>query len=151
MHFSRSPFIALAVTAMIGRSLHARNLADLADRVDAVDLRHHDVHQHDVDVRLRLQMADRVAAVVVRHDDHALVLEQRRQREDVAHVVVDDHHALALQHFVRSRAARVSTVRCASGIVAEVAMQEEARLLEQALGRAHVAHDVLRRRGAASR
>ena len=53
MHFSRSPFIALAVTAMIGSVAARGNLADLADRVDAVHLRHHDVHQHDVDVRLR--------------------------------------------------------------------------------------------------
>ena len=53
MHFSRSPFMALAVTAMIGRSLNARDLADRAHRVDAVHLRHHDVHQHDVDVRRR--------------------------------------------------------------------------------------------------
>ena len=53
MHFSRSPFIAFAVTAMIGTSLHAGNLADLADRVDAVHLRHHDVHQDHVDRRPR--------------------------------------------------------------------------------------------------
>ena len=57
MHFSRSPFIALAVTATIGRSLTRRNLARLAHRVDAVHLRHHDVHQHDVD-----------AAAVSQHD-----------------------------------------------------------------------------------
>ena len=55
MHFSRSPFIALAVTATIGRSLQLGDLADLAHRLDAVHLRHHDVHQHDVDVRLALQ------------------------------------------------------------------------------------------------
>ena len=53
----------------------------------------------------RLQVPDRVAPVVVRDDDHAAVLEQRRQREDVAHVVVDDHDALALQRLVGRRAA----------------------------------------------
>ena len=75
MHFSRSPFIALAVTATIGRFLQLRDLADLAHRLDAVHLRHHDVHQHDVDVRLVLQDADRVAAVVGRDDRHVVLLQ----------------------------------------------------------------------------
>src|SRR5262245_15038631 len=34
--------------------LARRDPADLPYRVEAVDLRHHDVHQHDVDVGLRL-------------------------------------------------------------------------------------------------
>ena len=58
MHFSRSPFIAFAVTAMIGTSLQRGDPADLADRVDAVHLRHHDVHQ-DRRRHLRLPSAIR--------------------------------------------------------------------------------------------
>src|SRR2546422_4693606 len=60
-----------------GELLARADLANLADRIDAVDLGHHDVHQDDVDVRMRFQIADRVAAVVVRDDDHALFLQQR--------------------------------------------------------------------------
>ena len=51
MHFSRSPFMALAVTATIGRFLKREIWRMALHRVDAVHLRHHDVHQHDVDVR----------------------------------------------------------------------------------------------------
>ena len=44
-----------------------------------------------------LDQADRLAAVVGRDDDHALLVEHGGQREDVAHVVVDDQRLLALQ------------------------------------------------------
>ena len=44
--------------------LAAGELADLAHGLQAVHLRHHDVHQHDVDVGLALHDLDRVAAVV---------------------------------------------------------------------------------------
>ena len=57
MHFSRSPFIALAVSAMIGSVLELGIAADRAHRLVAVHLRHHDVHQHDVDVRACLRAA----------------------------------------------------------------------------------------------
>ena len=48
---SRSPFMALAVRAMIGRSaepLHRWRIR--RDRFVSVHYGHHDVHQHDVDV-----------------------------------------------------------------------------------------------------
>ena len=48
-----------------------------------------------------LQDADRVAAVVGRDDHHVVLLQHRGQREDVAHVVVDDQHLLAREHAVR--------------------------------------------------
>ena len=88
---------------MIGRSLHARQLADLLHRVDAVHLRHHDVHQHDVDARVasaRCWIASRPlsAETII----HAVLVQHRGQREDVAHVVVDDQHLLALEHALRA-------------------------------------------------
>ena len=100
MHFSRSPFIALAVTATIGKLAAARELADLLHRRDAVHLRHHDVHQDDVDLGVRLDEADRLAAGFGRDDRHAFVVENGREGEDVAHVVVDDQRLLALQRAV---------------------------------------------------
>ena len=110
MHFSRSPFIALAVTAMIGRSRNLPRLADRAHRVVAVHLRHHDVHQHDVDVRASpasISIASR--PVSAETTSMSLPLEHARQREDVADVVVDDQHLLAGEHACRSRrAARAS-------------------------------------------
>ena len=52
MHFSRSPFIALAVSAMIGRLRNCGNAANRAGRLIAVHIRHHDVHQHQIDIRI---------------------------------------------------------------------------------------------------
>ena len=59
MLFSRSPFIALAVSAMIGSCSNSRHLADRPRRLVAVHLRHHDVHQHEVDVGVLLAAASR--------------------------------------------------------------------------------------------
>src|SRR5262249_7059257 len=67
-----------------------RHLADFAHGLHAVHLRHHNVHEHDVDTLLHLQQLDGVAAVVRRDDGHVVLLEHRGQREDVAHVVVHD-------------------------------------------------------------
>ena len=48
--FSRSPFIAFAVSEMIGSLRNWSMLADRARRVEAVHLGHHRVHEDDVDV-----------------------------------------------------------------------------------------------------
>ena len=138
MQRSRSPFIALAVTAMIGRSCSG-DLADLAHRLHAVHLRHHDVHQHDVDVGVGLDEADRVAAVVGRHDHHVVFFQHGGQREDVAHVVVDDQRALAgeqlvgLVHVLQHPAVGFRQAR-------RLEVQHERQLVDEALGRAHQAH-----------
>ena len=60
MHFCRSTFIALAVTAMIGREANSAIFANRVHGLIAVHLRHHDVHQHDVEVRMLLQFFDAV-------------------------------------------------------------------------------------------
>src|SRR5262245_3517738 len=70
--------------------LAALQLADLLRRRDAVHLRHHDVHQHDVDAGIVLHHAYGLPAVVGGHDLHPLLVEHGGEREDVAHVVVDD-------------------------------------------------------------
>ena len=44
---------------------------------------------------------DAVAAVLGEQHLHPAALEDARQREDVAHVVVDDQHLLAVEHLVR--------------------------------------------------
>ena len=56
-HVSRSPFIAFAVSAMIGSVANAGVAADAPDRLVTVHLRHHDVHEHDVDVARRSSMS----------------------------------------------------------------------------------------------
>src|SRR5262245_43858745 len=58
--------LAIALHALRGHGdnreiLEPGELADLAQRLHAVHLRHHDVHENDVDLWLRLQDVDRVA------------------------------------------------------------------------------------------
>ncbi len=87
---------------MIGRSFHAGVPPDLAHGGEPVHLRHHDVHQDQID-RLTTRLAaarergERLAAVT--RDGHlcAFRLEHVRQREDVAGVVFDDQNPPAFE------------------------------------------------------
>ena len=87
---SRSPFIAFAVSAMIGSERHWLLRPDAADRFVTVHLRHHDVHQDDVDVGVVAEHLDRFGTAFGREHVHLVFFERRAQREDVAGVVVDD-------------------------------------------------------------
>ena len=58
----------------------------------AVQVGHHRVHQHDVDLGVLGEQPDAVGAVVGVEHRHAVQLQRAGQREDVAHVVVDDQH-----------------------------------------------------------
>ena len=104
--FSRSPFMALAVTAMIGRSLQA-GILRISRIVSMPSISGIMMSISTMSMSgSRLQHVDRVAAVVGRDDHHVVLLEHRGQREDVADVVVDDQHLLAGQQLVRAGAAR---------------------------------------------
>ena len=140
MHFSRSPFIALAVTAMIGRLPEPGHLPDRPHRLVAVHLRHHDVHQHDVDVGRLLQPRDAVPAALGVDHLHLAPLQEGGQREDVADVVVDDQHRAAGER-------RIGPVELlehpplALGQPGRDPVEEERGLVEQPLGRARVLDD----------
>ena len=84
--------------------------------------------------------ADRIAAVVVRDDHHVVILEHARQREDVADVVVDDQHLLALQHFVRVVQRPRAPCGARRAVDASVAMQAEASPGRAAARRVDLAH-----------
>src|SRR5919106_817245 len=115
-----------------------RQLPDLLDGLDAVHLRHHDVHQHDVDLDVALDLLDRVAAVVRRDDLHSLLIEHRGEREDVAHVVVDDERALAFQYPVR-RVQVLEELALGGRHARGAAVQEEVDVVEQPLARVRLA------------
>ena len=104
-HLSRSPGIALAVSATMGRRDRQRHGADSANGLVTIDLRHHDVHEHRVDVRPPLQELEPFAGVAGRQCLGALAFEEGRNREQVARIVVDDED-LAFPQWLR-RAARV--------------------------------------------
>ena len=125
---------------MIGSFSNSGSCADRERRLVAVQLRHHHVHQDEVDVARRPQGLDPLTAVLGEQDLHPVRLERAREREDVADVVVDDEDLLAdedrvrvvqlLEHLpLRVRQLRLDPV------------QEERRLVEQPLGRAGVLDD----------
>ena len=70
--------------------------------------------------------ADRLAAVVGRDDDHAVFVEHGGQREDVAHVVVDDQRLLAVQRLGARRARLRRHARSAVRHHGRAAMQQNA-------------------------
>ena len=125
---------------MIGSCSNSGDLAHGLHRLVAVHLRHHDVHQDEVDVRVRAERLDPVPAVLGEDDLHAVRLEHGGEREDVAHVVVDDQHLLALEH----RLGAVELLEHAPLRLRQPrldAVEEERRLVEQPLRRARVLDD----------
>jgi hypothetical protein len=89
---------------------------------------------------------DRLPAIRRAQDVHLLILQDRRQREDVARVVVDDEHPPAAQHLTRA-VKPLDHLPLALGKIRDDAVQEQRRLVEQALGRLDVLeHDALRDR-----
>ena len=91
-------------------------LPDLAHRLVAVHLGHHDVHQHDAQVG----RASRISSIAWR-PFVALITSMswfsstRRQREDVARVVVHDEHLAAARARRSSRAAARASAACRPG------------------------------------
>ena len=125
---------------MIGRSLQLRDLANLAHRLDAVHLRHHDVHQHDVDRRVvAAAIGSRRGRCRPRSISMSCSSSTRRQGEDVAHVVVDDQHLLAGQDAVGLDAGRSSAWRSPSGSSPPTVQEQSDGMVQQPLGRAAVA------------
>ena len=84
----------------VSKFLHAANCAD---RFIAVHLRHHDVHQHRFNARSRSQQIDAPLAIFSVNDSHVVGLEGAGQREDVAHVVIDDQHFASGQNRIAAR------------------------------------------------
>ncbi len=119
---------------MIGRRRNAGLLADHLHRLIAVHLRHHDVHQHDREVRRRFDERDRLAAGRRGQHLHAAPFEHAAQREDVARVVVDQQHRPADQVLVGA----VQPLDHALLVVRQVgddAVQEQRGFVEQPLRR----------------
>ena len=110
-------------------------------RLVAVHLRHHHVHQHDVDRRPCFFSISMPSLPFSAYEHlHLVALEHARQREDVAHVVVDDQHLLARRApDRRCAAARASAASARAGRLDPV--EEQRRLVEQPLGRLHVLDD----------
>ena len=137
MHFSRSPFMAFAVTAMIGRVRNRGHLPDRPHRLVAVHLGHHDVHEHHVYLGIVLQPGDAVPAAFGVDHLHFAALEERGQREDVADVVVHHQRGAAGQ-------GRIGAVQLLQhpplrlGQSGRNPVEEQRGLVEQPLGRLRI-------------
>src|SRR6185437_3042339 len=70
---------------------------DRRHRRIAVHLRHHDVHQHQVDVVGAFEYVDTLAAVLRVADRESALFQHTGEGEDVAHVVVHDENGLTVE------------------------------------------------------
>jgi hypothetical protein len=85
-------------------------------------------------------LAERLEAVAADLDLQALLLQRAGEREDVAHVVVDQQHLAALEHLLA--VARGAQHRLALRRQLRFdRVQEQRDLVEQALGRARALDD----------
>src|SRR3954465_6338024 len=76
------------------------NLTDGPSGVEPIELRHHDVHQNDVDIRRVMEDLNRIPSGLRREYMHIIPLQHARKSENVADIVVHDQHALAIEHRV---------------------------------------------------
>ena len=90
----------------------ARVGADAPHRLVAVHLRHHHVHQDEVDLGMAVEHLERVAPVLGVEHAHALGLERAGDGVDVAHVVVDHQDRPPGEGRVAARAAARAAGAC---------------------------------------
>ena len=138
MHFSRSPFMALAVTAMIGRLLNCGSLriTRIVSRPSISGIMM-SIRTMSI-VGLGLEDADGVATRLGGDDDHVAPLQDARQREDVADVVVDDQDLLAREDLV-GLVELLDGPALGLGQLVDRRVEEEGGLVEEPLGRARPA------------
>src|SRR5512135_304061 len=115
-------------------------LADRADRLVTVHLRHHDVQQHQVDPRRRAQDVERLPPVLRPQDHDIPPLQFTRQGEDVANVVIHDQHLLAGDLRFRLLPL-VEQLPCRRREFGLDPVEEQGRLVDQALQRSDVLDD----------
>ena len=110
----------------------ARTLANDSHGLEAVHLRHHDVHQDEVDGRALVEPSHGFATVARDLDVRALRLEHAAEREDVPDVVLDEQDAPSLKQ--RLAIARLAQHALPLGRQLRLDLvQEERDLVEQAL------------------
>src|SRR5215217_2979018 len=76
--------------------LQVRNFANGPGRIQAIELRHHNVHQHRIDVRRVLQDLDRVASSFRRKYMHIISFQHARESENIADVIIHNKHPPAI-------------------------------------------------------
>ncbi len=93
----RSPSSTFAVKATSGMSFARRHLAHRSHRRVAIHARHHDVHEHEIELRRPFKERDALLAALRGDRLDADPLKQREQGEDVAEIVVHHHDLHASQ------------------------------------------------------
>ncbi len=107
-----------------------RQGADGPHRFVAVHIRHHDIHEHGVEVRLALEQFDSRAAVLDVAHGEIPFLQDAGEGEDVADIVVDHQQLAAGEHeVVGANGAERLLLR--KGKVIFGAVEQQNRLVEQ--------------------
>ena len=115
-------------------------LPDHLHRLITIHLGHHNVHQHNRNVRRALQHGDCLAACAGGQHRHASAFQNTAQREDVADVIIDHQHLAAHQRLVGAMQPLKHALLLRRKI-RNHAMQEERRLIQQTLRRLNVLYD----------
>src|SRR5579875_2323808 len=114
--------------------------ADCLNRLVAVHLGHHDVHEHDVDVGRLLQGLQGVLAGLRVDDVHVVSLKGAGHRENVPHVVIDDENFSAREDRVHVPGA-LQDLPLLLGQIGLHPVQEKRGLVQKPLGRAGLLQD----------
>jgi len=109
-------------------------VSDFTHGLIAIHFRHHDVHQHDRQVRRRFDECNRFVAGGRGQDVHTAPLQHTAQGEDVSGVVVNEKHRLADEILVRVVQA-IEHALLVGGQVRHHPMQEQRGFVQQPLRR----------------
>src|SRR5204863_6846465 len=94
---------------------------------------HHDIHQHNLHVRLRLKDPDGIPSVIGGDHDHVMLFKDGGQSENIPHVVVHDQDLAVGQHLVGLMQID-QDLPLVVGQSSYVGMREEDRIVQQAIG-----------------
>ncbi len=96
-----------------------------------VHFRHHDIHQHQVDLRPPAQQFDASPSVFRVHHVQVVLLQQTGKREDIAHVVIHYQDRLPAQSGIGAAEVLQNAALCRSEIGLG-AVDQQNRIVEQA-------------------
>ena len=83
-----------------GQFPEARLGANLLHRLIAIHFRHHNIHQHEVNIRARVQLLQRLFAVLRHENIHAFAFHDARQGKNVPHIIINNQHGFFVKHLL---------------------------------------------------
>ena len=120
--------------------MKARVLADSAGGLQTVHARHHDVHEHQVDVAHLIELVQRLEPITADFHLQPLVFQRTGQRKDIAYVVIDQQHLAAFKDAVAAARGFQHGLLLAGQLGLDL-VQKQRDFVQQPLGRARALDD----------